>query len=51
MEYRGGGYKTILFSAKLSVKFKLLMNTEIAKINGNFRYKSQKAVIYPANKL
>ena len=31
-------------------EIKLLINTEIAKINGNFRFKSQKSVIYPANK-
>ena len=36
-------------STLLSMKFKLLLNTEIAKITGNFRIKSPKAVIYPAN--
>ena len=29
-----------------SMKFKLLINTEIAKINGDFRFKSPKPVIY-----
>ena len=37
-------------STQLSMKFKLLINTEIDKINGNFRFKSTKQVIYPANK-
>ena len=37
-------------STQLSMKFKLLINTEIAKINGNIRFKSPKPVIYPANK-
>ena len=34
-------------STQLSMKFKLLINTENAKINGNFRLKSPKPVIYP----
>ena len=32
-----------------SMKFKLLINTEIAKINRNFRFKIPKQVIYPAH--
>ena len=36
-------------STQLSMKFKLLITTVIAKINGNFRFESQKLVIYPAN--
>ena len=31
------------------MKFKLLINTDVAKINGNFKFKSQKPVIYPAD--
>ena len=37
-------------SAQLSMKFKLLVNIEIAKINGKFKFKSQKPVIFPADK-
>ena len=37
-------------STQLSMKFKPLINTDIAKINGNFRYKSLKTVIYPADR-
>ena len=37
-------------STQLSMKFKLLINTKMDKINGNFRFKSQKLVIYPADK-
>ena len=36
-------------SAQLSMKIKLLVNSEIAKISINFWFKSQKPVIYPAN--
>ena len=36
-------------STVLSI-FKLLINIVMAKINGNFRFKSPKPVIYPANK-
>ena len=47
------GHKVIkLFSvsAQLSMKFQLLINVEIIKISGKFRFKTQKLVIYPANK-
>ena len=37
-------------STQLSMKFKLLINVEIVKISGKFRFKSQKLVIYPADK-
>ena len=37
--------KLISCSAQLSIIIKLLMNTEIAKINGNYRFKSPKPVI------
>ena len=32
------------------MKFKMLINIEIAKIDGIFLFKSLKPVIYPANK-
>ena len=35
-------------SAQLSMKFQLLINAEIVKNCGNFRFKTQKLVIYPA---
>ena len=37
-------------SAQLSWKFKVLINTEIAKINQHFRFRSPNPVIYPAYK-
>ena len=37
-------------STQLSMKFKMLMNIEIAKIYGIFRFNSLKPAIYPANK-
>ena len=37
-------------SAELRFKFKVLISTEIAKINLNFRFRSAKPVIYPADK-
>ena len=37
-------------SAQLSMKFQLLINVEIIKISGKFRFKTEKLVIYPANK-
>ena len=37
-------------STQLSMKVKMLINTKIAKIKVNFMVKSQKPVIYPANK-
>ena len=37
-------------SAQLSMKFKLLRNVEIVKNCGQFRFKTQKLVIYPAHK-
>ena len=36
-------------STLLSMKLKLLINSKIAKINGNSRFKSPKPVIYPSN--
>ena len=36
-------------SSQLSIKFELLINTEIALIDGNFRFRST-PVIYPADK-
>ena len=32
------------------MKFKLLIDTEIVKIIGNFRFKTSKQIIYPANR-
>ena len=37
-------------STQLSMKFKMLINIEIAKIKGIFRYEPLKPAIYPANK-
>ena len=37
-------------SAQLSMKFQLLINVEIIKISGKFRFITQKLVIYPAHK-
>ena len=37
-------------SAQLSMKFELLINVEIVKISGKFRFKTKKLVIYPAHK-
>ena len=37
-------------SAQLSMKFQLLINVEIVKNCGQFRFKTQKLVIYPAYK-
>ena len=37
-------------SAQLSMKFQLLINVEIVKNSGKFRFKSHKLVIYPADK-
>ena len=37
-------------SAQLSTKFQLLINVEMVKISGKFRFNTQKLVIYPANK-
>ena len=42
--------KLFSISAQLSMKFQLLINVEIIKISGKFRFKTQKLVIYPANK-
>ena len=36
------GYKTFSSSAQLSMKFQLLINVEIVKISGKFRFKTQK---------
>ena len=45
------GYKTFfLLITQLSMKSKMLKNIEIAKIDGIFRFKSPKLVIYPAYK-
>ena len=35
---------------KLSMKFQPLINAEIVKNHGKFRFKTQKLVIYPAHK-
>ena len=37
-------------STQLSMKFKMLINIEIAKIDGIFRFNLLKPAIYPANK-
>ena len=37
-------------SAQLSMKFQLRINTEIAQVNENFRFRYTKPVIYPAYK-
>ena len=37
-------------SAQLSMKFQLLINVEIIKIRGKFKFKTQKLVIYSAHK-
>ena len=37
-------------STQLSMKFKMLINIEIAKIDGIFRFNSLEPAIYPANK-
>ena len=42
--------KLVSSSAQLSMKFQLLINVEIVKNCGKFRFKTQKLVIYPANK-
>ena len=41
----GRGYKT-----QLSMEFKMLINIEIAKIDGIFKFNSLEPVMYPANK-
>ena len=38
-------------SAQLSMKFQLLINVEIVKTCGKFRFKTKKLVIYPAHKI
>ena len=42
--------KHISSSAKLSMKFQLLINVETVKNCGKFRFKTKKLVIYPAHK-
>ena len=42
--------KTFSCSTQMSVKFKTLINIEIAKIYGIFRFYSLTPAIYPANK-
>ena len=37
-------------STQLSMKFKMLINIEIAKIDGIFRFNSLEPAIYPVNK-
>ena len=37
-------------SPQLSMKFQLLINVEIVKIRGNFKFKTQKQIIYGAHK-
>ena len=49
MENCSQGYKTF-FHAQLSMKFKMLINIEIVKINGIFRFNLLEPAIYPANK-
>ena len=50
--FRPGPEVIKLFSSstQLSMKFQLLINAEIVKINGKLRFKPQKLVIYPAHK-
>ena len=43
-------YKSVSCSNQLSIKFKLLINIEIVKINVIFMFESLEPVIYPANK-
>ena len=47
---RGRGYKFFSCSTQLSMKFKMLINIEIAKIDGIFRFNLLETAIYPANK-
>ena len=42
--------KLFLSSAQLSMKFQLLINVDIIKISGKFRFRTPKPVIYPAYK-
>ena len=52
LPYQPGPKVIKLFSssAQLSMKFQLLINADIVKISGKFRFISHKLVIYPANK-
>ena len=45
-----GVIKLFSCSTQLSMKFKMLINIEIAKINGFFRLNSLEPAIYPAYK-
>ena len=42
--------KLLSSSTQLSMKFQVLINVEIVKNCGKFRFTTQKLVIYPANK-
>ena len=42
--------KLFSFSTQLSMKFKMLINIEIAKIDGIFRFYLLEPAIYPADK-
>ena len=42
--------KLFSISAQLSMKFQLLTDVEKVKIDGKYRFKTQKLVINPANK-
>ena len=42
--------KLFSYSTQLSMKFILLINIKIAKINETLRFKSSKLIIHPANK-
>ena len=42
--------KLFSYSTQLRLKFKMLTNAEKAQINGTFRFKSPKTIIYNANK-
>ena len=52
LEHRSGPEVIKLFSssAQLSMKFQLIINTEIVKISGKLRFIPQNLVIYPAYK-
>ena len=43
-------YKTFFILSSTEQKFKMLINIEIAKIDGIFRFNSLEPAIYPANK-
>ena len=47
---RGRGYITFFMLNSAEHEFKILINIEIAKIDGIFRFNSLEPAIYPANK-